>query len=59
VNWSQPRWINAGQVGNRAKRLVWLQQGNMRNWRAQRFRGTSDAFLSFARLEARIEALNF
>jgi hypothetical protein len=31
----------------------------MRNWRAQRFRGTSDAFLSFARLEARIEALNF
>jgi hypothetical protein len=59
VNWSQPKWINAGQAGNRSKRLVWLQQGNMRNWRAQRFRGNSDAFLSFARLEARIEALNF
>lgn len=59
VTWSQPRWISAGQLGNRAKRLMWLQQGNMRHWRAQRFRGTSDAFMSFARLEARIEALNF
>lgn len=59
VTWSQPRWISAGQLGNRTKRLIWLQQGNMRHWRAQRFRGTSDAFMSFARLEARIEALNF
>ncbi len=59
VTWSQPRWISAGQIGNRTKRLIWLQQGNMRHWRAQRFRGTSDAFMSFARLEARIEALNF
>lgn len=59
VTWSQPSWISAGQLGNRTKRLIWLQQGNMRHWRAQRFRGTSDAFMSFARLEARIEALNF
>lgn len=59
VTWSQPRWISAGQLGDRTKRLIWLQQGNMRHWRAQRFRGTSDAFMSFARLEARIEALNF
>lgn len=59
VTWSQPREITAGKLGNRTKRLVWFQQGNMRNWRAQRFRGTSDAFMSFARLEARIEALNF
>lgn len=59
VTWSQPKLISAGQIGNRTKRLIWLQQGNMRHWRAQRFRGTSDAYLSFARLEARIEALNF
>ena len=59
VTWSQPKLISAGQIGNRTKRLIWLQQGNMRHWRAQRFRGTSDAFLSFARLEARIEPLNF
>jgi hypothetical protein len=59
VTWSQARIISAGQIGNRTKRLLWLQQGNMRHWRAQRFRGTSDAYMSFARLEARIEALNF
>jgi hypothetical protein len=59
MSWSVPRFIAAGQVGNRTKRLIWLQQGNMRHWRVQKFRGTSDAFLSFARLEARIEALNF
>jgi hypothetical protein len=59
VSWSSPRNISAGKQGERQKRLVWYQQGNMRNWRAQRFRGTSDAFLSFARLEARLEALNF
>jgi hypothetical protein len=35
------RWVTALNA------FVWLQQGNMRNWRAQRFRGTSDAFLSF------------
>jgi len=29
----------------------------MRQWRAQKFRGTSDAQLSVARLEARVEPL--
>jgi hypothetical protein len=29
----------------------------MRNWRVQRFRGTSDAQLSFVRLEAQLEPL--
>jgi hypothetical protein len=43
--------------GQRGKRLVWLQQGMVRAWRAQRFRGTSDAHLPVARLEARVEAL--
>jgi hypothetical protein len=31
----------------------------MRNWRIQRFRGDSDSHMSFARLEAQIEALAF
>lgn len=57
--WSQPRVINAGTTGQRAKRLVWFQQGWMRNWRVQRFQGTSDAHMSFARLEAAIEPLAF
>jgi hypothetical protein len=57
VTWSQERVCKAGQTGVRGKRLSWLQQGRMRQWRAQKFRGTSDAQLSVARLEARVEPL--
>lgn len=57
-NWSQERFIHAGKTGERQKRLVWLQQGSVRNWRVQRFRGTSDAHISIARLEAQVEALH-
>lgn len=57
--WSQPRYINAGKIGERNKRLVWLQQGYMRSWRIQRFKGDSDSLLTFSRLEARLEPLNF
>ncbi|CAB4123384.1 Bacteriophage P22, Gp10, DNA-stabilising [uncultured Caudovirales phage] len=55
--WSQERPRTAGRQGKRDVRLNWLQQGNMKNWRIQKFRGTSDAHISIARLEARIEAL--
>lgn len=55
--WSNPIPISAGKTGQRGKRLVWFQQGRMRNWRIQRFRGTSDAFLSVARLEAIVEPM--
>ena len=57
--WSQDRSITVGTIGNTAKRLAWFQQGHMRNWRIQRFRGDSDAHVSFIRLEAQIEALAF
>jgi hypothetical protein len=57
--WSQDRGIAVGKIGNTAKRLAWFQQGHMRNWRIQRFRGDSDAHVSFARLEAQIEALAY
>ena len=56
--WSQERSRSAGKLGERLKRINWLQQGHMRHWRCQKFRGTSDAHLSVARLEARIEGLN-
>ena len=56
--WSQERPRSAGKQGERLKRLTWMQQGHMRNWRCQKFRGTSDAHISVARLEATIEALN-
>lgn len=57
--WSQEKSIKVGKIGDRSKRVVWLQQGHMRNWRVQRFRGTSDAHISVARLEARIEPLAY
>jgi hypothetical protein len=59
LSWSQDKSIAVGTTGNTAKRLAWFQQGHMRNWRIQRFRGDSDAHISFARLEAQIEALAY
>lgn len=55
--WSQDKTISAGNFGERNKRLVWFQQGHMRNWRMQRFSGDSNAHIACARLEARVEAL--
>jgi hypothetical protein len=57
--WSQDKSIAVGTTGDTAKRLAWFQQGHMRNWRIQRFRGDSDAHISFVRLEAQIEALAY
>ena len=57
--WSQDRGIRVGTTGDSKKRLAWFQQGHMRNWRIQRFRGDSQAHLSFIRLEAQIEPLAF
>lgn len=57
--WSQDKFISAGRFGERQKRLVWFQQGHMRNWRVQRFRSTSNAHISIARLEAALEPLAF
>jgi len=56
--WSQEWTCYAGMQGDRRKRLTWLDQGDLTNWRIQRFRGTSDAHLSFARLELEMEALD-
>jgi hypothetical protein len=56
---SQDRPLRVGGTGNTTKRLAWFQQGHMRNWRIQRFSGTSQAHLSFARLEAQIEPLAY
>jgi hypothetical protein len=55
--WSMERPVKVGTQGQRRKRICWRNQGQMQNWRIQRFRGTSDAHLAFARLEAQIEPL--
>jgi len=57
--WSMEKTIKAGKQGDRAKRLTWMQQGILKQWRVQRFRGTSDAYISIARLEARLEPLMY
>ena len=56
--WSIGRDITTQTPDGRNKNLTWLAQGSMRNWRIQRFRGTSASRLSFIRLEARLEGLN-
>ena len=56
--WSNERSVNAGKQGYRDKRLAWFQMGSMNLWRIQKVRGTSDAHLSIARLEAEMEPLN-
>lgn len=55
--WSQERPMAAGRQGERLKRIAWRKQGRMSNYRMQRFRGTSDAHISIARLEAEFEPL--
>lgn len=55
--WSQERSTSLGTAGQYTKRPVWLQNGIVRNWRGLRFRGLLYAPVSFARLEAQIEAL--
>jgi hypothetical protein len=48
---------SAGKQGEYDKRIIWRKQGLIRQRRMQRFRGTSDAHLTIARLEAKIEGL--
>lgn len=57
MTYSQEKPVRLGKTGDRSKRVVWFRQGMMRNWRIQRFRGTSDGHLTIARLEAQLEPL--
>jgi hypothetical protein len=56
--WSQEVPAKVGVQGNRAKRIKWIRQGHVRNWRVQKFRGLSESNISFAAVEMTIEALN-
>lgn len=57
--WSQPRSTPAGKHGERFRRIRWFKQGRMVTRRMQRFRGTSDAHLTFAALNVTTEALQW
>lgn len=56
-NFSQERPTKAGKAGQTEKRICWRRQGHFRNWRIQKFRGTSDAHLAVIRLEMALEKL--
>ncbi len=58
MNWSMPKTAFVGKIGDTIRKVAWLQQGYMKRWRVQKFKGNSDAFISVARLEARLEGLN-
>jgi hypothetical protein len=55
--WSVEKPCKAGKFGQRNIRVAWFQQGNMRKWRIQRFRGTSDSHSTIAAIEAQLEPL--
>jgi hypothetical protein len=59
LSYSQEKFIKVGTIGNTSKRLSWFQQGHMKNFRIQKFRGDSDSHISFVRLEAKIEGLAY
>lgn len=58
LTWSQPKRKRVGKIGDRARDMTWFSQGTMRETRMQRFQGTSDAFVSFARLDMKLEGLS-
>lgn len=58
VTFSTEMPISTGTLGQYDKRLVWRRQGFFKNWRIQRFRGTSDSHLSVSRLELTAEPLS-
>lgn len=58
LSWSQEKPRLLGRIGQTTKRITWYQQGMMRHWRCQKFRGTSDAHLTISLLDMKLEQLN-
>lgn len=59
LEWSQAKAIKAGAFGQRTKRLAWRGQGKIRNFRMQKFTGTSMSPITPARLEVTLEPLGW
>ena len=55
-SWSMEVPTLAGGRGQTLRRVQWRRMGRFENWRIQRFRGTSDAFLPVLRLDMIFEA---
>lgn len=52
--WSQPKSIKSGKRGDTNRKLLWLQQGPIKDWRVQRFCGDSGSRVAVLRLDAKI-----
>lgn len=57
LNYSMPKYVKVGKQGDRIKRVIWRNNGQMRRVRGQKFVGNSNCFMSVARLEATLEGL--
>ncbi len=57
VTYSLPRAVKGPRTGARTKKIAWLGQGTIKQWRIQKFFGQSDVDTSFARLEVDVEGL--
>ena len=58
MTWSQPRTISAGTIGSN-KRIVWFNNGMMRDVRIQRFFGDAESRIAFARLDIDLQPLEY
>lgn len=60
LTWSQKKFTSLGKAGEYLKRLQWrtVASARHRNWMGLRFSGQQPMAIGFARLEAKIEALN-
>lgn len=56
--WSNPRPAKDGVRGGYQKRIMWIMNGSMRNFRSFRFSCVSDTAFSFTSLQAKLEPLN-
>jgi len=57
VKFSSWRPKRAGRIGDRSRAIEWYRQGRAKQMRIFEFRGTSDAHIGVARLDARMQPL--
>ena len=57
VSWSQERVVTAGRAGEKATRMQWRPNIRFNQWIGMRFREADEGLQTYARLDAKIQAL--
>lgn len=57
VSWSQERVVTAGRAGEKAIRMQWRPNVRFNQWIGMRFRESDEGLQTYARLDAKIQAL--